>query len=99
LAVFAQNQALRKNKRERTYQRVGALVWAEVFARHTVTQLLISLGRSHYEWVSAVFLQATLKRGVAGDATHRLYATPSLLLLAPNPTSTVFPLRLNNDLL
>ena len=39
-------------KQERTYQRVVALVLAElfVFARHTVTQLLMSLGQTDQDW-------------------------------------------------
>lgn len=39
-------------KQERTYQRVVALVLAEVFvfARHTVTQLLMSLGQTEQDW-------------------------------------------------
>lgn len=39
---------------ERTYQRVVALVLAEVFvfARHTVTQLLLSLGQTEADWSS-----------------------------------------------
>jgi hypothetical protein len=39
-------------KQERTYQRVVALVLAEVFvfARHTVTQLLMSLGETEGDW-------------------------------------------------
>ena len=41
-------------KQERTYQRVVALVLAElfVFARHTVTQLLMSLGQTEQDWSS-----------------------------------------------
>lgn len=41
-------------KQERTYQRVVALVLAEVFvfARHTVTQLLMSLGQTETDWSS-----------------------------------------------
>lgn len=41
-------------KQERTYQRVGAVVVAElfVFARHTVTQLLMSLGQTGQDWSS-----------------------------------------------
>jgi hypothetical protein len=39
-------------KQERVYQRVVALVIAElfVFARHTVTQLLMALGMTDYDW-------------------------------------------------
>lgn len=39
-------------KQERSYQRVVALVLAEVFvfARHTVTQLLMSLGHTEQDW-------------------------------------------------
>jgi hypothetical protein len=39
-------------KQERTYQRVVALVLAEVFAfgRHTVTQLLLTLGENERDW-------------------------------------------------
>jgi len=39
-------------KQERTYQRVVALVLAEVFAfgRHTVTQLLLTLGENEKDW-------------------------------------------------
>jgi hypothetical protein len=41
-------------KQERTYQRIVALVMAEifVFARHTVTQLLLSLGQAEQDWSS-----------------------------------------------
>ncbi len=41
-------------KQERTYQRVVALVLAEVFvfARRTVTQLLMSLGQTEADWSS-----------------------------------------------
>jgi hypothetical protein len=41
-------------KQERTYQRVLALVLAEVFvfARHTVTQMLMSLGQTEQDWSS-----------------------------------------------
>ena len=41
-------------KQERVYQRVVALVFAElfVFARHTVTQLLMSLGLTDVDWSS-----------------------------------------------
>ena len=37
---------------ERTYQRVVALVFAEVFTfgRHTVTQLLMTLGLNEWDW-------------------------------------------------
>ena len=51
--LFALLQAHRKLfKQERTYQRVVALVLAEVFvfARHTVTQLLMSLGQTEQDW-------------------------------------------------
>lgn len=51
--LFELLQAHRKRfKQERTYQRVQALVLAEmfVFARHTVTQLLMSLGRTAQDW-------------------------------------------------
>lgn len=41
-------------KQERTYQRVVALVLAElfVFARHTITQLLMGLGQTEQDWSS-----------------------------------------------
>jgi hypothetical protein len=41
-------------KQERTYQRVVALVLAElfVFARHTITQLLMGLGQTQTDWSS-----------------------------------------------
>jgi hypothetical protein len=66
-------------KQERTYQRVIALVVAElfVFARHTITQLILSLGMSEQDWsawyrvfsakrfvydkASAIFFKLTLK--------------------------------------
>ena len=39
-------------KQERTYQRAVALVLAElfVFARHTITQMLMSLGQTEQDW-------------------------------------------------
>lgn len=66
MSTMAQNTALLKHlfellqahrgifQQERTYQRVVALVLAEVFvfARHTVTQLLLSLGQNEYDWSS-----------------------------------------------
>lgn len=51
--LFALLQAHRRLfKQERTYQRVVALVLAEVFvfARHTVSQLLLSLGQTEQDW-------------------------------------------------
>lgn len=78
--LFALLQAHRGSfKQERSYQRVEALVLAElfVFARHTVTQLLMSLGQTEQDWsswyrlfsqrrfdyqrVRAVFFQETLQ--------------------------------------
>ncbi|MEJ2150100.1 MAG: hypothetical protein P8Z40_11525 [Chloroflexota bacterium] len=64
MTTIPQNEELLKNlfellrthrelfKQERTYQRVQALVLAElfVFARHTVTQLLMSLGLIVQDW-------------------------------------------------
>jgi hypothetical protein len=53
--LFALLQAHREGfKQERTYQRVVALVLAElfVFARHTITQLLMSLGQTEQDWSS-----------------------------------------------
>ncbi len=53
--LFELLQAHRGNfKQERTYQRVVALVLAEVFvfARHTITQLLMSLGQTEQDWSS-----------------------------------------------
>lgn len=64
MSTIAQNKALLKNlfgllhahrgvfKQERTYQRVVALVEAEIFAlaRHTVTQLLMCLGQTEADW-------------------------------------------------
>lgn len=53
--LFALLQAQRGIfKQERSYQRVVALVLAEVFvfARHTVTQLLMSLGQTEQDWSS-----------------------------------------------
>lgn len=53
--LFALLQAHRESfKQERTYQRVVALVLAEVFvfARHTITQLLMSLGQTEQDWSS-----------------------------------------------
>lgn len=53
--LFALLQAHRSIfKQERTYQRVVAMVLAEVFvfARHTVTQLLMSLGQTEQDWSS-----------------------------------------------
>jgi hypothetical protein len=92
MSTIPQNTELLKNlfellhahrrifKQERTYQRVVALVLAElfVFARHTVTQLLMSLGQTETDWsgwyrvwsarrfryeqVSAVLFKETLKQ-------------------------------------
>ena len=74
-------------KQERTYQRVVALVLAElfVFARHTITQLLMSLGQTEQDWsawyrvfsqgrfryeqASAVLFRETLKH-VAADEVY-----------------------------
>ena len=41
-------------KQERIYQRVSALLFAEiiVFARHTITQMLMSLGQTEGDWSS-----------------------------------------------
>ncbi len=64
MSTISQNNELLKNlfellqahrtifKQERTYQRVVALVLAEVFvfARHTITQLLMSLGQTETDW-------------------------------------------------
>lgn len=66
MSTIPQNSALLKHlftllaahrhlfAQERTYQRVVALVLAElfVFARHTVTQLLMSLGQTEHDWSS-----------------------------------------------
>jgi hypothetical protein len=66
MSTIPQNAELLKNlfellqahreifKQERTYQRVVALVLAEVFvfARHTITQLLMSLGQTEQDWSS-----------------------------------------------
>lgn len=51
-AILAAHRAI--FQQERTYQRVVALVLAEVFvfARHTVTQLLMSLGQTAHDWSS-----------------------------------------------
>jgi hypothetical protein len=97
MSTIAQNQALLKHlftllqahrvifKQERTYQRVMAQVLAEVivFARHTVTQLLMSLGQTEQDWsswyrvlsqrrfryerASAVLFGETLKHVGAGE--------------------------------
>lgn len=74
-------------KQERTYQRVVALVLAElfVFARHTITQMLMSLGQNESDWsswyrllsqrrfsyaaASKVLFEETLKH-VPGDAVY-----------------------------
>ncbi|GIL13563.1 MAG: hypothetical protein BroJett038_22830 [Chloroflexota bacterium] len=64
MSTIPQNQELLKHlfallqvhrgifKQERTYQRVVALVLAElfVFARHTITQMLMSLGQTEQDW-------------------------------------------------
>ena len=64
MATIAQNPELLKNlfallaahrpifKQQRVYERVVALVLGEVFAfaRHTVTQLLMTLGLTDYDW-------------------------------------------------
>jgi DDE superfamily endonuclease len=64
MTTIAQNKELLKHlfellqahrsifKQERSYQRVVALVLAElfVFARHTITQLLMSLGQTDQDW-------------------------------------------------
>jgi len=66
MSTIAQNHELLKHlfellqahrrlfKQERTYQRVVALVLAElfVFARHTITQLLMGLGQTQTDWSS-----------------------------------------------
>lgn len=66
MSTIPQNQGLLKHlfallqahraifQQERTYQRVVALVLAEifVFARHTITQLLMSLGQADADWSS-----------------------------------------------
>lgn len=66
MSTIAQNSDLLKHlfallaahrgifKQERTYQRVVGLVLAElfVFARHTITQLLMSLGQTETSWNS-----------------------------------------------
>lgn len=66
MSTISQNQELLKHlfsllrlhraifKQERTYQRVVALVLAEVFvfARHSVTQLLMTLGMTEQDWSS-----------------------------------------------
>lgn len=86
--LFALLQAHRDIfKQERTYQRVVALVVAEVFAfaRHTVTQLLMSLGQTDVDWsiwyrvfsqgrfvyeqAQAVLVRETLKH-VSSDAVY-----------------------------
>lgn len=86
--LFALLQAHRKLfKQERTYQRVVALVLAElfVFARHTITQMLMSLGQTEQDWsawyrvlsqrrfgyeqASAVVFEETLKH-VAEDEVY-----------------------------
>ncbi len=74
-------------KQERTYQRVVALMVAEVLAltRHTITQLLMSLGQTEQDWsawyrlfsqkrfdynkASAVLMSETLSH-VADDAVY-----------------------------
>lgn len=67
MTTVTQNQALLKNlfalleahreifAQERTYQRVVGLVLAEVFvfARHTVSQLLMCLGQTEVDWSAA----------------------------------------------
>lgn len=64
MTTISQNQELLKHlieliaahrvifKQERVYQRVVALVLAEimVFARHTITQLLMALGQTEQDW-------------------------------------------------
>lgn len=99
MSTMAQNQELLKHlfellqthrsifKQERSYQRVVALVLAEVFvfARHTITQLLMSLGQTEQDWsawyrllsqrrfgyeqASEVVFRETL-RHVAGDEVY-----------------------------
>src|SRR3989304_5451324 len=64
MSIIPQNHELLKNlfallqghrslfRQERVYQRVVALVLAEVFvfARHTMTQLLVTLGLNGMDW-------------------------------------------------
>lgn len=60
-------------KQQRIYQRVVALVMAEllVFARHTVTQLLMGLGRNGQDW-SAWYRLFSLKRFAYEQASQVL---------------------------
>lgn len=60
----------------RVYQRVVALVWAEVlaFARHTVTQLLMNLGRNDEDWSAwyRLFSQGRFGYEAASEVLLRL---------------------------
>lgn len=61
-------------KQERTYQRVVAFVLAElfVFARHTITQLIMSLGMTEHDW-SAWYRLFSAKRFVYDKASAILF--------------------------
>jgi hypothetical protein len=61
-------------KQERTYQRVLALVLAEVFvfARHTITQMLMSLGQTEQDW-SAWYRVLSQKRFNYAQASAVLF--------------------------
>lgn len=71
-------------KQERTYQRVVALVLAElfVFARHTVTQLLMSLGQTDQDW-SAWYRLFSVKR-FNYDRAREIMLAESLAHVAEN---------------
>lgn len=72
-ALIAAHRAL--FKQERVYQRVVALVLAEifVFARHTVTQLLMTLGMTEQDW-SAWYRLFTQRRFDYERASEQLFA-------------------------
>ncbi|MBK9121660.1 MAG: hypothetical protein IPM16_00865 [Chloroflexi bacterium] len=83
MSTIAQNSELLKHlfevlqahrgifKQERTYQRVVALMLAELFvlARHTITQLLMSLGQTETDWSSwyRVFSQRRFRYEAASE--------------------------------
>jgi hypothetical protein len=95
--LFALLQAHRPIfKQERTYQRVVALVLAElfVFARHTVSQLLMTLGMVEQDW-SAMYRVFSHRRFDYGQASEILLQeslkhvrTDELYVVAGDATQT-----------
>lgn len=108
MSTIPQNQELLKHlfallqahrgifKQERTYQRVVALVLAEVFvfARHTITQMLMSLGQTERDW-SAWYRVLSQKRfnyeqasGVLFGETLKHVAEGDVYVVAGDATQT-----------